>query len=368
MCNRFLVVTFLILTSLHTGCASPTPEEMTPAPTHSIVLATASATLRPTSAPSEAPRQPSPQPTLAPVEGLTSTQVNVRAEPSTSSRVLGVIPANARVEITGKDPGENWWQINYPEGVDGKGWVTAQYITAATRPEVPTIGGPETDPNQGSVAVVQQQLNVRSGPGTDFNSLGTLNPQDVVRLTGKDSNGTWLQIDYPLGPEGKGWVSSAFVQAQGTENLPIIAESGLVVGTATPTSIPATPTATVLPAWEDQDSATHPIASVIFELTGTQTFIYNGDLSSPQGDSEDWVAFKPNDEFIFVSLECRGSHSIRLTVLENTSPPDTSMGCGDIMKRVIVKPASDYLIHVQALSSAGELQYTKYVLTVEVRP
>jgi len=53
------------------------------------------------------------QPTTAPVEGMTSTQINVRAEPSTSSNVLGIIPANTKVEITGKDPGENWWQIHY---------------------------------------------------------------------------------------------------------------------------------------------------------------------------------------------------------------------------------------------------------------
>ena len=238
---------------------------------------------------------------------MTSTQVNVRAEPSTASNVLGMIPANTKVEITGKDPGENWWQINYPQGVDGKGWVTAQYITTASKPEVPIIGGDEADPNNGNVAVVQQQLNVRSGPGTGFNSLGTLNPQDVVSLTGKDPNGAWLQIDFPQsGPEGKGWVNAAFVQAQGVENLPIITEAGLIVGTGTPTGIPSTPTPTVVPAWEDNDSPGSPIVSVIFEPTGTQTLIYNGDLSSPQGDSEDWIAFKPYSQFVFMSLECQG--------------------------------------------------------------
>ena len=86
-------------------------------------------TLPPSPAPalSETPLPPA-LPTTAPAEGITSTQVNVRVEPSTASDVLGIIPADMRVEITGKDPGGNWWQINYPhpQAVDGKGWITAQ--------------------------------------------------------------------------------------------------------------------------------------------------------------------------------------------------------------------------------------------------
>jgi uncharacterized protein YraI len=313
-----------------------------------------------------------PTATQALVEGMTSTQVNVRADPSIASDVLGIIPANTKVEITGKDPGENWWQINYPQGqgVAGKGWVTAQYITTTAQPEVPVIGGDETNPNNGNVAIIQQQINVRSGPGTSFNSLGMLNPQDVVSLTGKDSNGTWLQIDFPAGagPEGKGWVNAAFVQAQGVENLPIITEAGLIIGTGTPTGIPPTPTATLIPAWEDHDSPNSPIASVILESTGTQTFIYNGDLSSPQGDSEDWISFKPYSSFVFASLACKGSGSLKVEITENNLPLNLELACGDQMKQVSVKAGSTYLIHLQAQPSTGNLQYINYILTIKTRP
>jgi uncharacterized protein YraI len=294
----------------------------------------------------------------------------VRAEPSTASLVLGVIPAETRIEITGQDPGGHWWQINYPhpQAVQGKGWVTAQYITTATTPEVPVIGGAEENPGAGAVAIAQQQLNVRSGPGTGFNSLGTLNPQDVVRLTGKDPNGAWLQIDFPSGPEGKGWISAAFVQAQGAENLPIIAESGEVVGTGTPTGFPPTPTPTVLPAWEDQDSPDSPVANVIFEPAGTQTLIYHGDLSSPQGDSNDWIAFRPYDQFVFMSLQCNGSDAVQLEIVENTLPVNPYIKCDDPMKQVTVDPDTQYLVHIQAALSAATLQYTNYILTIKTRP
>jgi uncharacterized protein YraI len=305
---------------------------------------------------------------MAPVEGVTSTQINVRAEPSTSSNILGIIPANTKVEITGKDPGEHWWQINYPEGVDGKGWVTAQFITVTITPDVPSVGGDDTDPNHGNVAIIQQPINVRSGPGTDFNSLGTLNPQDVVELLGKNANGIWLQIDFADGPEGKGWINAAFVQARGVENLPIITETGLIVGTGTPTSIPFTPTPTIVPARDDQDSPGHPIASVIFEATGTQTLIYHGDLSSPRGDSQDWIAFRTYNQFVFVSLECHGSNSVETKLLENTFPVNAYIKCNDPMNQVVVKPDSNYVIHLQAVPSAGSLEYTNYILTIKTRP
>jgi uncharacterized protein YraI len=323
-----------------------------------------------TLSPSETPLPPTSPPTIAPVDGITSTQVNVRAEPSTASNVLGIIPADMRVEITGKDPGGNWWQINYshPEAMEGKGWVTAQYITLPLTAEVPIIGGAEADQNRGNVAIVQQQLNVRSGPGTDFNSLGTLNPQDIVSLTGKDPNGAWLQIDFAAGPEGKGWVNAAFVRAQGVENLPIVAESGQVVGTGTPTNVPPTPTPTVVPAWEDHDSSDSPIASVIFETTGTRTFIYNGDLSYPQGDPEDWIAFRPYERFIFASLECVGSDAVEIRILENNLPVNTYIKCGAQMEEIAVNPGSNYLLHLKAATSAGPLQYTNYILTIKTRP
>ena len=107
----------------------------------------------------------------------------------------------------------------------------------------------------------------------------------MVSLTGKDADSTWLQIEFASGPDGKGWVNAGFVQAQGVENLPIVTEGGEVVGTGTPTGIPPTPTPTLVPAPVDNDSAENPIVRVTFAPTGTQTLIYNGDVSSPAGDA-----------------------------------------------------------------------------------
>ena len=298
---------------------------------------------------------------MTPVEGITSTQVNVRAEPSTGSEVLGVILPNTRVEIVGKDPGESWWQILYPQGTQEKGWVTAQYVTTAGTPEVPVIGaGP--NPNDGNVAIIQQQLNVRSGPGADFSSLGTLNPQDVVGLLGKDANGVWLQIDFASGPDGKGWISAAFVRAQGVEDLPIIAESGAVVGTGTPTEIPFTPTPTIVPAPTDGDSAQAPAINIRLSATGTRSFQYSSDVSSPNGDGEDWIQFTPFTGMIRLILNCVGNEMLTLEVLEYGSAIQ-ALSCGETaVVRTI--PGNQYRIHIKSHTS-DELHYTSYTLWVD---
>lgn len=317
----------------------------------------------------ETPLPPLPAPTMTPVEGVTSSQVNVRLEPSTASSVLGMIPADTKIQITGKDPGGNWWQILYSheQAMDGKGWVTAQYVLTANTDQVPVIGGGK-NPDNGNVAIVQQQINVRSGPGTSFNSLGTLNSQDVVNLTGKDSNGAWLQIEFAPGPNGRGWVNAAFVQAKGVENIPIITEAGEAIGTGTPTGIPASPTPTVIPAWADNDSQGNPIVSVRFEPLGTQTLIYNGDVSSPSGDSQDWIQFTPDRDHLFASLECLGEADLQVIIMENGQPAELPLACGDKMKIWNVMAGSVYAIQLQAPQSSGGVQYFQYTITILASP
>lgn len=359
---RFLMASMILLAS---SCGTQVDQA---APTSTTVLLTSTFPAVSASSPSETPLPPPPQPTAAPVEGTSSTQINVRSEPSTSASVLGMIPANTNVQIVGKDPGGNWWQILYEAGVEGKGWVTAQYVTAVNPDAVPVIGADPADPGDGNVAIVQQQINVRSGPGTSFNSLGTLNADDVVNLTGKDSNGAWLQIAFAAGPEGKGWVNAAFVRAQGVENLPIVTEAGQVVGTGTPTTIPAAPTPTVIPAWIDNDSSGTPIVSVIFELTGTHTLIYEGDISTPQGDPEDWINFQPYSRTVFVGLSCTATGSLQADLLENGTPTGLTFTCGDLNKPIDVNAGSGYSVHLYTQSTAGGLEYIRYSIKIQSSP
>jgi N-acetylmuramoyl-L-alanine amidase len=337
-------------------------------PTFRIITATLLPTSTRSAARSETPFPPPPLPALTPVEGITSTQLNVRAEPSTASEVLGIIAANSKIQIVGKDPGENWWQILYPEAGQGKGWVTAQYVSTAVKPEVPVIGGGGTNPENSNVAVIQQQLNVRSGPGTSFNSLGTLNPQDVVALTGKDSNGTWLQIEFSAGPEGKGWINAAFARAQGVDNLPVVSDAGTVIGTVTPENTSLPPTPTIVPAPIDNDSAQAPAVEVTFTATGTRSFQFSSDVSSPTGDTDDWVQFTPFSSRVILELTCTGNGSMVIELLKDHQLVQNwgTLTCGK-STAIVTQVATAYVLHFQAAATT-ELSSVRFTVKVTSPP
>jgi LCP family protein required for cell wall assembly len=61
------------------------------------------------------------------------------------------------------------------------------------------------------------------GPGYD--QLGKFNPNDTVTVVGKNSNGRFVQIEYAAGPNGRGWILSKAVQADGKDTLPVVGET-----------------------------------------------------------------------------------------------------------------------------------------------
>ncbi len=327
-------------------------------------------TLPPTIPPSATgtPAPPTSPPTAAPVEGMTSTQLNVRSEPSTAGAPLGMIGAFAKVQIIAKDPAGNWFQILYAPAPDGKGWVTAQYVQVKDRDAIPVIGG-AAGPGSGPSGVVTQQVNVRSGPGTDSGALGTLNPNDVVTLTGKDANGTWLQILYAGAPDGKGWIAAAYVQASGVGDLPIVAKSGQVVGTGTPTTVPPTVTPTLVAAPQDGDSAQSPAVNITFSPSGTRSVIYSSDVSAPQGDPEDWIQFTPYGATLTIALACAGNGMLNVELWQNGAALQNWAGlaCGEA-HQVGFSSGQPYVLRLFAVPGGNGLQYIHYTLKIETAP
>jgi uncharacterized protein YgiM (DUF1202 family) len=221
---------------------------------------------------------------------------------------------------------------------------------------VPVIGGDGTDPSAGNTALVVQQINIRSGPGTSFDSIGILNTNDVVTLTGKNSRGTWLQIDYSPGPDGKGWVNSGFVKADKVTDLPIVSEGGSVIGTGTPIDTPLPPTPTLVPATMDFDSADAPIKTILLGQAAN-TILYSGDVSSPGGDTKDWISVTTEQNMIFARIECKGSDLVDVEIVGK----GLKLICNQTMLAIPVMPNTAFLIHIEA-DGTNQLQYTKYLL------
>jgi hypothetical protein len=91
--------------------------------------------------------------------------------------------------------------------------------------------------------VTSYGLNVRTGPGVAYPIIGALSQGDVVEVVGKNAAGNWLQILYPTGTEGQGWVAAAYVDLSGSlATVPVV--SAPAPSAATPDELPPHPTET----------------------------------------------------------------------------------------------------------------------------
>ena len=327
------------------------------------------ATLPPTFTPrpSATPIPPTPVPTIPPIGGRTTTQVNVRSAPDTVSERLGILLPGASVKIIGQDESGVWYQIIYEDAPNGKAWVSAAYVLATEGAEIPVI---EDESTRG--AVLTEAVNVRRGPGTAYDTLGILPIGSRVTPIGKNANDTWIQIEYE---EGEGWVAAGYVKNASIDSLPVTSEEeGTPVADAEATPLPVTATPTpVSPAPPDEDSALAPAMSVEFSAREARSFSYSSDVSSPTGDSEDWVAFtvaNPDDAraTLYLSLQCEGNGKIIVELWQGETQLENwgSLQCGDEENELVIYRNETYQFRIRAKPSST-LQYIQYTLTIGIR-
>jgi hypothetical protein len=124
----------------------------------------------------------------------------------------------------------------------------------------------------------------------------------------------------------------------------------------------------LVPAQADNDSQSNPIASVVFDPFGIHTLIYSGDVSSPEGDAEDWIQFTPYSDTVVTSLDCRETNDLQVSILENGQFTDIELSCGERQKPIRVTAGSVYSIHLQASQFSGGLQYASYAVKIQSSP
>ena len=362
-----LLCLLTLIPLLFTACAAPSPS----------ATATATASLLPTlpstDTPTGTPAPPTGTATPRPIEGTLTIKVNVRSGPGTTYASLGQLNAGEKVRIMVRDASSAWFQVLYPSAPGGAGWVAAQYVQIPAGVQVPLEATPTP---AGPVGRVLQRLNLRSGPGMSFPSLGTLAPDALVSLTGKNATASWFQVNYPSGPGGRAWVTAQYIQTDASDRLPVLDDYGTPVSAGTPgaTPIPVTATPTLGPAYDDGDSASNPGVRVVFSAFGTRQFTYSSQVSAPQGDPADWVAFTPyaymgvNARLVF-SLACSGNGALTVELLQGSSPFSgwTGLACGDMDKIITLPAGQPYELHLLPAPGAG-LQFVDYVLTVQDLP
>ena len=77
---------------------------------------------------------------------------------------------------------------------------------------------PSTPTGVVATVIYAEQINVRGGPSTvNFPIIGQLFPGDSVPALGISPGREWVQISFPGGVEGVGWVYAPFVSLSGGE-------------------------------------------------------------------------------------------------------------------------------------------------------
>ena len=65
------------------------------------------------------------------------------------------------------------------------------------------------------------KVNVRSGPGTTFESLGQLNGGEKIQILNQDKSKAWYQILYASASQGRGWVAAQYVRIPAGTEIPL---------------------------------------------------------------------------------------------------------------------------------------------------
>jgi uncharacterized protein YraI len=161
---------------------------------------------------------------------VTAARAAVRNGPGTGASQLAVLRRGQQFFIVGRLPDATWLEIRYEFGT---GWVSAALTDSkAAAAEVPqTSSGPRATVNASFI-------NVRSGPGIGFTSIGRLRGGDVVPIIGKNSDGSWLLVETRF---GNGWVNIGVVTtADYFGNAPVIGEDSSKAGKASLAAITRT--------------------------------------------------------------------------------------------------------------------------------
>ena len=111
------------------------------------------------------------------------TDVNVRSGPDNSCAVVAVMKKGTSAEKLGKSG--NWIKVR----VKGKtGYVYSKYLKDA--PDSPDEAGVEKK----TVSVTASSLRVRSGPGTTYNTIGYMKKGSEAVVV--ETSGKWYKIEY----------------------------------------------------------------------------------------------------------------------------------------------------------------------------
>jgi uncharacterized protein YraI len=174
-----------------------------------------------------APPQNAPQVTMR-------EPATLRGGPTLEFPVYGVAPTGSRAEVLGQSEDGEWWAVRVPTSLasNGTGWVAKVYTAASNVTAVPEIKTPDLPKNitpaaPGSGApslVTREPLNVRSGPGNEYPSLGKVSIGTILAVVGISTDKEYYVVNVPMEIDrsGRGWIPARYVRTENVSNVPVV--------------------------------------------------------------------------------------------------------------------------------------------------
>lgn len=120
---------------------------------------------------------------------VTVDSLNVRSGPGTSNSLIGSIKDKGIYNITKTNSAGTWGLV---KELDGWICINTDYVTKVVPSETKEF----------MVKILADSLNIRTGPGTAYDSVGKLDKNDVYTIVEVNSQGTWGKLK-----SGAGWIS-----------------------------------------------------------------------------------------------------------------------------------------------------------------
>lgn len=171
--------------------------------------------------------------------------LNVRAGPGFTTPVVAVVYQGQTVELLGRTPDFTWFYIQTPNG--RQGWIVEGKIATdmsletlpVLRVAIPVVTPtPEPTPRPTPTPAIISQtdsgivglialasvdtylLNVRAGPGTDYDVVGKVSRGTIMSLLAKDTRDEWMLVTLPNG--SRAWLDGSYIiSTVPIGNLPI---------------------------------------------------------------------------------------------------------------------------------------------------
>ncbi|MGD2048395.1 MAG: SH3 domain-containing protein [Chloroflexota bacterium] len=141
----------------------------------------------------------------SPTAVVTTGAVNVRSGPGLDYSVVTILYQGQSVALIGRTNNSSWLKVDLVNDQDG--WLNS--TTVQTNVPIPSLPVAEVPPPPNAAVVNVSWLNVRLGPGTNFDAFTVLQRGQVVGIIGRSANSTWVKVRLPN--NSIGWVDSNYL-------------------------------------------------------------------------------------------------------------------------------------------------------------